>query len=78
MAAAESRVSLAFHDVTPPPSNGEKTDNFLPRLVGFLDEALRRKVTVGALYGAMLHVGLLWNNGSESESDLFATLLNHL
>ena len=79
MAAAESHVSLAFHDIViASSSKGEKSHDFLPRLTGFLEEALRRKVTVGALYRAMLQVGSLWNNGSESESDLFATLWNFL
>ena len=79
MAAAESHVSLAFHDIViASSSKRERSRDFLPRLVGFLDVALRRKVTIGALYRAMLQVGSLRKDGSESESDLFATLLNYL
>ena len=78
MAAAESNISLAFHDIT---SGGEeeRSHDFLTRFSGFLDEVLKRRLTVGKLYKAMVQVGLLWKRSDDIETkherDLFAMLL---
>lgn len=45
MAAGESKVSLAFHDI-------EDRDNDF--LTNFLDDVTKRCVTVGMLYNAMV------------------------
>ena len=82
MAAAKGGVSLIFHDV----SGSSKTDcrqsqDFLTKITNFLDEAKRRNVTVGRLYGVMLQVGLQWkdeSSGSVKDSDLFSNLINQL
>ena len=60
MAAAESDVSLTFHDVT---SSGNAEEcTFLTPLTQFLDRCVERNVTVGGLYCAMIQ------NNSYSES----------
>ena len=74
MAATENDVSLVFHDITVSAEEADKPSDFLTRLINFLKVAVRRGVTVGVLYKAMLHVGLQFKFGS----DLFSELVKYL
>lgn len=77
MAAAESGVSLVFHDITASGAD-EGVSTFLPRLMKFLEQMIEREVPVGVLYSAMLETGRQWRQGTQEDVELFAALLKIL
>lgn len=77
MAAAESGVSLVYHDITAS-GNNEGASSFLPRLMRFLEQVIDKDISVGTLYSAMLKTGEKWREGSRESVELFSELMRML
>ena len=77
MAAAESGMSLVFHDITASGTD-DRASSFLPRLMRFLEQVIEKDVRVGGLYSAMLEIRKQWRQNTQEHVELFSALIEIL